>query len=111
MSCTGTGMRDWLAQRLTAVVILFWVVWLFTGLCELGTVSFVGWSSLFKTTAGKYLTFLAMLSILFHAWIGVWTVATDYIKPVLIRKTFLYFVFFALVLHALWGTTILWGGA
>jgi succinate dehydrogenase / fumarate reductase membrane anchor subunit len=43
----------------------------------------------------KLLTFLAILSLLFHAWVGVRDIWMDYIKPVGIRLTLQ-------VLTALW---------
>ncbi|MGD9592998.1 MAG: succinate dehydrogenase, hydrophobic membrane anchor protein [Candidatus Berkiella sp.] len=45
----------------------------------------------------------------FHAWIGLWTVLTDYVKPLLIRYVFQAIILLALFVYVVWGIFILWG--
>ena len=59
---------------------------------------------------------LALLSLVVHAWIGMWTVSTDYLTVRLLgpKATGLRLVFqggYALVLfvYLVWGVQILWG--
>ena len=51
-----------------------------------------------------------MLSLLWHAWVGVRNIAMDYIKPVGVRLTFEVAVIALLVGFTGWTIQVLWGG-
>jgi len=74
----------------------------------LGDATYEAWSGLFANQIMKLITLLAIMSLLFHAWIGVRDIWMDYIKPVSIRLTL--HVLTALWLIACFGYTaqILW---
>lgn len=57
----------------------------------------------------RYATLLALLSLIAHAWIGIWTVTTDYIKPLWLRLSMHGLVILALLLYVVWGVHIIWG--
>ena len=78
------GLRDWLLQRLTAVVMLVFsvVAALRIAAAEPG---FSGWSGVFEPAWMRVALFLFLLSVLYHAWIGVRDIYMDYIKPVAVR--------------------------
>lgn len=71
------GLRDWLIQRVSAMIVLayfiFICVLLFAGH------SVAQWRTLFSHAPMKLLTMFTLLSICWHAWIGLWTVLTDYV--------------------------------
>ncbi|WP_033848312.1 succinate dehydrogenase, hydrophobic membrane anchor protein, partial [Yersinia wautersii] len=50
-----------------------------------------------------------LLSILAHAWIGLWQVLTDYIKPLAIRLVLQLVVVITLLVYLLYGTIVVWG--
>ena len=52
---------------------------------------------------------LVVVSIITHAWIGLWTVCTDYIKPVCIRTSVILFLLLAEAILLVWGLKIVWG--
>lgn len=79
------GLRDWLVQRLTAVVILVFAVALVAFLLLASGASFDGWKALLGSTWVKVLFTLSMLALLWHAWIGMRDIWMDYIKPAGIR--------------------------
>lgn len=80
------GLRDWILQRLSAVIIAVYTIWLFCFLaCH--QVSFAEWHHLFSRLEVKIATVMFFLALLIHAWLGVWTILTDYVKPVLLRGT------------------------
>jgi len=74
-----------------------------------GNLDFVTWKELFQCTAMRIFSLLALLSIAAHAWIGLWTVATDYIKPTGTRLVFHLVVILALFAYVVWGVQVLWG--
>ncbi len=57
----------------------------------------------------KVFTLLALLSILIHAWIGMWQVLTDYVKPVAVRLVLQLAIVVTLVVYLLYGTIVVWG--
>lgn len=103
------GWQDWLIQRVTAVImVLFSIV--FIGFFVVhGSVGYGDWKSLFGSQLFRILALLFLLSVLYHAWIGIRDVLMDYIKPVGIRLTAQVGVLLFLVACAIWSFSILWG--
>ncbi len=102
------GVSDWLWQRISAVILAFYVSFLFIYvLCHPG-LDFVTWQALYHHTAMRIFTLLALLSLLIHSWIGIWTVLTDYIKSFSLRLLLQIAVVLALVIYLFWGIQILW---
>lgn len=54
-------------------------------------------------------TVLTLLSILVHAWVGLWQVLTDYVKPVAVRLVLQLAVIVVLLVYLLYGTIVVWG--
>ena len=81
------GLRDWLAQRATATIMAIYTVillgWFFTA----QDFSYDGWAAIFSIQWMKLATFVTMLSVFYHAWVGVLDVWMDYVKPVGVRLT------------------------
>jgi succinate dehydrogenase / fumarate reductase membrane anchor subunit len=103
------GLRDWLSQRVTAVVmIVYTLLWLGIVLWH-GGLDHATWQAVFASGAFRLATFLFMLSVLWHAWVGVRNIAMDYIKPVAVRLTFQCAVIALLVAYAGWTIQVLWG--
>jgi len=108
-SLTNNGLRDWLLQRATAIIIGAYVVSMFIYLAIHPNLTFANWQALFSHAWFKALSLICLLSIVLHAWIGFWTVATDYIKPTALRNGFYLLLLVGLLFILLWGTEILWG--
>ncbi len=89
------GLRDWLAQRLTAVVILVFAAGLVAFLLLAAGASFEAWRALFSSGWVRVLFTVAGIALLWHAWIGMRDIWMDYVKPAGLR----------VALHTL---TILW---
>jgi len=80
-ACSSSGLKDWLLQRITAVVIMLYSLFVFiTILSVSGDNAYYAWVSIFQKTWVKIFTILALLALVIHAWIGMWTIFTDYIK-------------------------------
>jgi succinate dehydrogenase / fumarate reductase membrane anchor subunit len=102
------GLRDWLAQRVTAIVMAIYTIVLLVCFFRAQNFSYEGWAGLFAGQAFKLLTFVALLSLFYHAWIGVRDIWMDYIKPVSIRLTLQVLTILWLVGCAGWAVQILW---
>lgn len=106
---SGAGLRDWLVQRLTAVVLGVYTVALLFYVINTPNMTYAQWSTCLTSPFMQVATFLALLSLMLHAWVGIWTVATDYLKGMLLRWTFLGVVIVLLMGYFAWGIKILWG--
>lgn len=117
-----SGLSDWLVQRVTAVVLLAYTVFLVVVIfgCSL---DYQAWVGLFSHTAVKVFSLAAILSLAMHAWIGLWGVSTDYLieyvltiklgpaigsKANLLRWAFQAASAIVLFTYVVWGIQILW---
>ncbi len=57
----------------------------------------------------KVFTILTLFSILVHAWIGMWQVLTDYVKPLAIRLVLQLAIVVGLLAYLIYGTIVVWG--
>ncbi|MFP5411404.1 MAG: succinate dehydrogenase, hydrophobic membrane anchor protein [Gammaproteobacteria bacterium] len=102
------GLRDWLAQRITAVILVVYTLVLLGWLFALPELSYGSWAGMFASTWMKVLTLLALVSLVWHAWVGVRDIFMDYIKPTGLRLFLLIGTIVALVGYAIWAIMILW---
>lgn len=109
VTSNSTGLRDWMAQRVSAVIVAVYVIFMLGFLLTHPHVEYDLWQDLFANTAMRLFTLLFLASLMWHTWIGLWIVATDYIKPLAIRLLFQVTVIIYLLTCFLWGVQILWG--
>jgi len=109
MSYSGNGLRDWLVQRVSAVVLAVYVLFLIGFVLSHDTISYNLWRELFAHLTMKIASLVVLVCLLLHAWIGVWTIFTDYVKPAGLRITLEVAVILALAAYFFWGLLILWG--
>lgn len=109
-----SGLSDWLVQRVSAVILLAW--FLCVGASLLGGIDYAGWKAMFELTSMRIFTLLAILSLAAHAWIGMWSVGTDYLTERMMGKAgnVLRLVYqiacsLAIFVYVVWGIQILWG--
>lgn len=102
-----TGFQDWWIQRLSAVyMLLFWVA--LEGYYYFGMeANYETWSALFSCSLTQWFTLLFVVAILAHAWIGLWTVTTDYIKVTFLRLVVQSLINLILVTEFVWSVKIL----
>lgn len=103
------GLRDWLAQRVTAVVMTVYTVLFVIVLAAMPQFDYEHWKALWTMPVMRYATVLFMLNLLFHAWVGVRNIFMDYVKPTGLRLTLHSIVILALIWYAVWSAQILWG--
>src|SRR5207244_2225532 len=103
------GWKDWLVQRVTAVVMAVYTILVLGIVLWHGGIDYALWRALFADNAFKLATFVFMLGVCWHAWIGARDIWMDYIKPVGVRLTLEVLTLLALVAYVGWTIQILWG--
>lgn len=104
---TGTGA--WLLQRLTAVVMAAYTVFLLALVLWCPPASWADWTGMFSGAFLRLATMLFFLALLYHAWVGVRDIIMDYVKPTGIRLALQALAGTALVFYLVWSVSILWG--
>ncbi len=102
------GLRDWVIQRVSAIMIALTVLGLGYFFLTHPAVSFLEWRMLFAPIGVKVLTLVVVLALAFHAWVGIWIVVTDYVKPALLRFLVEVLVFLTLLCCFLWALLLMW---
>lgn len=100
------GLRDWTIQRVSAIIMLLYTVSLFLFLLCHPNLRFNQWHNLFQSSWMKVASLLFVASILYHAWIGMWTIFTDYVKPPILRVIIDFFVVILLFAAFIWALLI-----
>lgn len=103
------GLRDWLAQRVTAVVMALYLLVLAGFLATHQPLQYADWRGFFECNLTRLGTILFLLSLFLHAWVGVRDIFMDYLKPVALRLTLEVLAILALIVYAVWSMQILWG--
>jgi len=101
------GLKDWLAQRVTALVMLVYTVAFLLALGR-GPVTHASWKALFAQGWMRLATFLFVASVLIHAWIGVRNIWMDYVKHTGLRLALQIATILWLAGCAGWAMQILW---
>ncbi|RYF74863.1 MAG: succinate dehydrogenase, hydrophobic membrane anchor protein [Comamonadaceae bacterium] len=103
------GLRDWLAQRITAgLMAVFTIVVLAQLLLARGPLGYDLWSGIFSRQWMKVLTFAVIVSMLWHVWVGMRDIWMDYLQPVGLRLGAQIFTIVWLVGCAGWAIQVLW---
>ncbi|WON76060.1 succinate dehydrogenase membrane anchor subunit [Serratia sp. UGAL515B_01] len=103
------GVHDWLLIRASAIVITLYVLYILGFVVMAPDMTYEIWRGFFAAPITKVFTLLTLLSILVHAWIGMWQVLTDYIKPLALRLVLQLVIVVALLVYLLYGTIVVWG--
>ncbi|SPX86990.1 succinate dehydrogenase, hydrophobic membrane anchor protein [Moraxella ovis] len=104
---TGSGSRDWILQRISAVVLAVYAVVLI-GFFLFNQVDYNAWHGFMMSLPMKLFSLVAILSLVFHAWVGMWTVFTDYVKSSGLRIVLQAAVIIAVLVYLFWGVMIFW---
>jgi succinate dehydrogenase / fumarate reductase, membrane anchor subunit len=103
------GMRDWLSQRVTAVLMaLFTVLVLVQLLFAKGPIGYDAWAGIFSTQWMKVITLSVFVSLGWHAWVGARDIWMDYIKPMGLRLALEVATIVWLVGCIGWAVQVLW---
>lgn len=103
------GLRDWLAQRVTACLMaLFTIILLAQVIFSKGPMGYDKWAGIFHAQWMKFLTFVVIIALLYHAWVGIRDIWMDYVKPVSVRLPLHVLSIVWLVGCAGWAIQVLW---
>lgn len=103
------GLRDWLSQRVTAVLMaLFTVIVLAQVIFSRGPIGYDKWAGIFTAQWMKVLTFTVIVALLWHVWVGMRDVFMDYVKPLGLRLALQIFTIVWLTACAGWAVQVLW---
>lgn len=103
------GMRDWLSQRVTAVLMaLFTVLVLAELIFTKGPIGYELWAGIFSPQWMRALTFTVIAALLYHVWVGMRNIFMDYVKPYGVRFVLHAFAIVWLVACSGWGIQALW---
>lgn len=108
-SLTGNGLKDWLIQRVTAVYFAVYSLFLLGYLLVHPQLQYSQWHDLFHSATVQVASLIALMALSLHAWIGIWTVTTDYMKSTAIRLSVQMLVVLFLVGQFVCGLMIVWG--
>jgi len=102
------GLRDWLAQRVTALLMALFTVVLIVQVLFGGPMGYDKWAGIFSRQWMKVLTFVVIVSLAYHVWVGVRDVLMDYVKPVGVKLLLQVATLAWLVGCAGWAIQVLW---
>lgn len=110
-----SGLSDWIIQRVSAVIILLYVVCHSAIIFSTPDMGYIEWRALFNDPVMRIFSLFTLAALCAHAWIGMWTIFTDYFTTRMIgpRATSIRFVLQVLCLGVLavyfiWGIMIIW---
>jgi succinate dehydrogenase / fumarate reductase membrane anchor subunit len=101
------GLGEWILQRLSALYLTGFSVWLVVWLAIAAPADYAAWKA-WMGTGGVRLAFaLFYLSVLVHSWVGMRSVFLDYLKPLWVRFVAQLLLAFGLLVLAFWAAQIL----
>ncbi|MDH5423841.1 MAG: succinate dehydrogenase, hydrophobic membrane anchor protein [Gammaproteobacteria bacterium] len=101
------GLRPWVLQRLTAVYLVVYAVYVVAYWLIFADLGFDSWRSWVATELNQILLGLFYLAVLIHAWVGVRDILLDYVKPLLLKLMLLFAVAVFLIGSGFWLLKIL----
>ena len=104
-----SGLSDWLVQRVSAVILGAYSIFIVVYLLLNPQIDFVQWQALFNNTSTRIFSLMALFSLGAHCWIGLWSISTDYLKHFAVRFIFQMVVGLSMFIYTIWGVQLLWG--
>lgn len=103
------GVRDWVLQRVSAVCLILYLAIFGILLIKHSPLNLTEWQAIFSPLWFKVISIVAFLSVAVHAWVGVWTIITDYVHPWKLRFVVMSVVMLLLIAYFIWFIQIMWG--
>lgn len=104
----GYGLRDWIMQRVTAVIMLVYTVALALFLLTMPS-GYEGWKAFFGQFWVQLLTQVSLIALFLHVWVGIRDLWMDYVKPVGVRLALHVFTIVWLVSCFIYSVKVVWG--
>lgn len=103
------GLRDWLAQRITAVVMIIYTILLTLFVLRASGGGYANWQALFTFTWVKIMTLVTVIALLIHAWVGIRDVWMDYLQCAGLRLMMHVLTILWLVASLIYAGKVVWG--
>ena len=103
------GVRDWLLQRLTAIVMAGYTVFVIFAMLLHRPLNYPAWKQVFSEMWFQVGTMLFVASLLYHAWVGMRDIVMDYVKATGLRLALQSAIGLTLLSYLIWSASILWG--
>jgi succinate dehydrogenase / fumarate reductase membrane anchor subunit len=104
MSAPGLqGLRPWMIQRISAVYIALFCVYLLTVIYTQDLTTFDNYLSWVSSPLNNIALGLFLITVLWHAWIGIRDIILDYVGNILVRVLMQTLVILTLIGSGLWG--------
>lgn len=111
-----SGLSDWLIQRFSAIILAAYTLCILGAFVVHPEMGYAEWQAIFANNAMRIFSLIALASLCAHAWIGMWTVGTDYLTAshlgkaaTTIRLIYQAFCVLLVVVYLIWGIQIFWG--
>lgn len=111
-----SGLYDWIIQRFSAIILAAYSLCILASFIMNPDMDYEKWNSIFQSNAMRIFSMITLFALCAHAWIGMWTISTDYITALQFGKgaTFIRLLFQAgcvllIAVYLLWGIQIFWG--
>jgi succinate dehydrogenase / fumarate reductase membrane anchor subunit len=102
------GLRDWLVQRATAVVLAIYLIGLAVLVVSSRPIDYDTWAGIFAPLGMKIATLIAFVALAYHAWIGMRDVWMDYVRSTAVRMALQLATILWLAACLAWAVQILW---
>jgi len=102
------GLKDWLAQRITAIVMAVYTFVLLFSFLSGSNFSYEGWAGMHAQQWFKLFSLVTFLALYYHAWVGMRDIWMDYVKPAGIRLALQTLTILWLIACAFYTVQILW---
>ncbi len=102
------GLKDWLAQRITAVIMAIYTFVLLFSFLSGSNFTYEGWAGMLAQQWFKVFTLVTFLALYYHAWVGMRDIWMDYVKPAGIRLALQSITIVWLIACAVYTVQILW---
>lgn len=114
-SFTRSGLSDFIVQRISAVVLTLYTLCIVGFVAVTPDLDYASWRDFLGRFPMQVFSTMAILALVGHAWVGMWTVGTDYIRPhyfggIATPARFVYqsACVVALFVYVAWALQILW---
>jgi succinate dehydrogenase / fumarate reductase, membrane anchor subunit len=102
------GLRDWLSQRVTAALMALFTLAVIVQVLLPGEMGYDRWAGIFSRQWMKVLTFVVIVALLVHVWVGMRDILMDYVKAVGARLALQVATIVWLVGCTGWAVQVLW---
>jgi succinate dehydrogenase / fumarate reductase, membrane anchor subunit len=102
MTRRASGFRAWVFQRITAVYLAMYTLFLLVIFLFYPPASYAEWKELVANPAFNISLLFCAFFLLLHAWVGVRDIIIDYIHPLMIRVVALTIMALVLIGSGLW---------